>query len=118
MAEAIKSPRVISNEERDIRNHDRNVAKDDTSKVLFPPTNPPTDPPKQHKISPKHIRLLPGEAPFDPSASQRWIDTFEYNEETDETQSKHYDARYNNDNWHFNEDTNMFVRVVIDLTAE
>ena len=114
MAEEIKSPRDISNEERDIRNYDCNAVKDSTAKVLFPPN----DPPQQHENTPQRIRLLPGQAPVDPSTTQRWINTFEYNEETEETQSKHYNARYNNDNWHFDEDTNTFVQVVIDLTAE
>ena len=70
------------------------------------------------KDTPQRILLLPGQAPFDPSTIQHWINTFEYNEETEETQLKHYDARYNNDNWHFDKDTNTFVRVVIDFTAE
>ena len=114
MAEEIKSPCNISNEERDIHNDDRNAIKDSTAKVLFPPNNPP----QQQEITPQRIRLLPGQALVDPSTTQLWINTFEYNEETEETQSKHYDARYNNDNWHFDEDTNTFVRVVIDFTAE
>ena len=56
MAEEIKSPRNISNEENDIRNDDRNAIKDSTAKVLFPPN----DPPQQHEITPQRIRLLPG----------------------------------------------------------
>ena len=122
MAKDIQSPCKISNKECDIRNNNRNAINNGTAKLLFQPTDQPqqqkpTDPPQQQKHTPQPIRLHPGQTPVNPSTIPRWINTFEYNKETEETQLKHYNARYNNDNWCFDEDKSTFVRVVTDLTS-
>ena len=73
MAEGIKYPRDISNKERDNRTDDRNAIKDSAAKLIFRPTVQP----QQHMDTPERILLFLGQAPFDPSTIQRWINTFE-----------------------------------------
>ena len=89
----------------DICNKHHNDLKDILANLL----SQRTDPPRQHKDAPQHIRLHPGPAPFirqiNSLTDQRWINTYEYNAETETTHEKHYDARYNSRNWRFNKDT-------------
>ena len=85
MVEEIKSPSDIRNEERDIRNEDHNAIKNIAAKLL----RWLKDPPQQHTDAPQRILLHPGQTTFDSSTIQHWINTYEYNAETEETQFKH-----------------------------
>ena len=109
MASQNKSP-------RDKRNELRNDLKDILAGLL----SQRTDPPQQHTDAPQRICLLLGAAlahrHINSLTDQRWINFYDCNAETEETHLKHYDARYNSENWRFDEETNTFVQVVTKLT--
>ena len=80
----------------------RNILRNDLKDILAGLLSHHTDPPQQHTDAPQRIRLLPDTASthrhINSLTNQRWINSYEYNAETEETHLKHYDARYNSEN--------------------